>query len=308
MPRVILAPSLELANAYMAVAHIFKALPTITVEAEYGGHVIEGSIGTFAEHQASGPYAQNIAPAPCNNPRIPVINHSDVILVSHYDLDTAGGCLRAFSQFQSLFTEDTQEFWRLAAFIDSNGAHKLHAAACKPETKEALRAFWAWSKNTIPRLPWDRIIDITAEVVATGDALRAILQHSDPLMIQAGRELQRAEDDLNKSSLVQVASDGSVILRESSAFVNHLYNYDDNKIANAVVAYNHKSGAITISLESAIEGVSCRDIVQRLWGSEAGGKDVIAGSPRGKAMGGQDVHNAFQAVVEALKIQPARRR
>ena len=60
------------------------------------------------------------------------------------------------------------------------------------------------------------------------------------------------------------------------------------------MAFNQRTGAITVSLADPIEGVSCREIVQDLWGPDAGGHDGIAGSPRGVRMGFGDVSAALE--------------
>lgn len=296
--RVILAPSLELATSYLNVAHLFGASPVLTIEAEYGGTVVRGSRATFAEHQATGPFAEGAGPAPCNDSRVPQIGPGEVILVSHYDLDTAGACLRSAPEFADLFAADAQPFWTLAEYIDGNGAHRLDTADAPDWAKAALRGFWAWSRNNVPRFARDRIEDVTHAIMATGYALRAAVLRRDALMAHAGEEARLAEQSLNEASLMGVF-DAGVIARVSEQFVNHLYNYNGD-VARAVVARNTKTGAITVSLESPVKGVSCRNIVQQLWGPEAGGKDGIAGSPRGRRMTDEEFRDAIKATEQAL--------
>ena len=62
-------------------------------------------------------------------------------------------------------------------------------------------------------------------------------------------------------------------------------------------------GSVTVSLADPIEGVVCRDIVQSLWGMEAGGHAGIAGSPRGQEMSTADLDACVEAVVAALRDQ-----
>jgi hypothetical protein len=68
----------------------------------------------------------------------------------------------------------------------------------------------------------------------------------------------------------------------------------------AVVAHNKHVGTITVSLESPIPGVSCRDVVQKLWGELAGGHAGIAGSPRGQVMDEFDVDTAVLQLEAAI--------
>jgi hypothetical protein len=109
--------------------------PHLTVEAEYGAVVIEGSVFTAAHHQPVGsPYAGDhlVAggrPAPCNDAQIPTLDPSAgewTVGISHLDLDTIGGVLRALPEFADLFGSENGGFWNLAAFVDTNGAHKVH--------------------------------------------------------------------------------------------------------------------------------------------------------------------------------------
>jgi hypothetical protein len=67
-----------------------------------------------------------------------------------------------------------------------------------------------------------------------------------------------------------------------------------------IVAYNDSLGSITISLADPIKGVSCREVVQTLWGQQAGGHDGIAGSPRGQIMTELDFKNAINAFSQAV--------
>ena len=93
--HVLHAPTADLARSIV--------LPVLTVEAEYGSYVCEGRFYTAAHHQGEGPYAGRHLPghegtgrpAPCNDDGITMIGEEDVVVVSHIDLDTLGGCLRA---------------------------------------------------------------------------------------------------------------------------------------------------------------------------------------------------------------------
>ena len=85
-------------------------------------------------------------------------------------------------------------------------------------------------------------------------------------------------------------------------FVNHLYEAFTDKgmvVGRGIVSYN-PAGSITVSLADPVPGVSCRVLVQRLWGALAGGHDGIAGSPRGQVMMQSDVESAVQALEDAL--------
>jgi hypothetical protein len=74
-----------------------------------------------------------------------------------------------------------------------------------------------------------------------------------------------------------------------------------SKSARAIVAWNPEAGTVTVSLESSVSGVSCRDIVQALWGPLAGGHAGIAGSPRGMAMTDEQFTTCIWAVQAAFE-------
>ena len=84
--------------------------------------------------------------------------------------------------------------------------------------------------------------------------------------------------------------------------MNHLYVAPSGDVGRAIVAHNVYAGNITISLADPIPGVSCRDIVQGLWGPLAGGHAGIAGSPRGQVMSDEDVAAVVKALEAALSL------
>lgn len=311
MPRILLAPSLALAESLPT--------PEVTIEAEYGSVVVKGSRFTAAHHQREGQYSSSQSPSPCNNREIPVIPSSTEevgILISHLDLDTIGGCLRALGRwefnavgdgkiipdFKNLFENTT--FWSAAEFVDLNGPHKK--GSLPVETQERLAAFWAYSKS-MPRLPRDTVSDVTEVVQEAGRFLRRLLcgtEEEKAAAIQMGRDFLAQERALNEATYRFVASARGVMARvtdDPKAFLNALYTTPDgSKMCAAVVAHNRGTGAITLSLADPLPGVSCRDIAQALWGSEAGGHPGIAGSPRGKVMAEEDFTAAIEAMVAAI--------
>lgn len=300
---IILTPTLPLASTYTPT-------PVLTVEAEYGSTVVEGTTYTAAHHQPVGtPYAGRHLPgaeltgrpSPCNDPNIPALGPDDTILVSHVDLDTIGGCLRALPEFARLFLPARAGFWELAEWVDVRGAHKLPLIPNRLRPwVQFLRAFWAWSKANTPRYPRDVSTDITKDVMAAGTTLFRIFANDDELWA-AGLAMAAAEAALNERTFVS-ALQGVVFRRAAlqTEFVNHLYATPTGMVAYAVVSFNEATHAVTVSLADPIPGVSCRAIVQELWGPDAGGHDGIAGSPRGKVMLSSDAHDAVAALLKVL--------
>lgn len=278
MTRVIFAPTADIARTASA---------DITIEAEYGSYVWEGSLFTAAHHQASGPFAGRhqggTEPAPCNNPNIPFLTEG-TIGVSHMDLDTLGGICRAmgvpmFSGYES--------FWDLSEFVDVSGPHKLKNANASETDLERLYAFWAWSQaNRLPRAT--ELTDITSYVEGAIHALQRIM-NLDAEMIEAGRVFKANEQALNKESLVKVV--GTVAVRRSESFVNHLYTTVSGMECATVIALNTKFKSITLS--SADGQVDCCAVMQKVFGPDAGGHKGIAGSPRGVEFGEEDLEKVL---------------
>ena len=266
MIRVIFAPTADIARSASA---------DITIEAEYGSFIWEGTQFTAAHHQSEGPYAGRhqggSEPAPCNNPNIPVLDEG-TIGVSHMDLDTLGGIARAMGAPIFLGNES---FWDLSEFVDVSGPHKLKNANASEMDVGRLYAFWAWSQaNRLPRAT--ELTDITEYVINAIQALRRVVD-GDPEMIEAGRQFKANEQALNESSLVKVV--GTVAVRRAETFVNHLYTTVDGVECQTVVTLNTKFKSITLS--SSDGQVDCCAVMQKVFGPDAGGHKGIAGTPRG---------------------------
>jgi len=299
MTTIILAPSADLARKAIADDTV-----VVTVEAEYGAFVAEGTVYTAAHHQPAGsPFAGRHVggnrPSPCNDTSIPVVEDG-IVLVSHVDLDTFGGCLRALGRTE-LFRPEFQGFWDLAEFVDTRGPHKLGQSGAEMVDLSRLHAFWAWSKTDVPRFPRDSMSNVTVLVRSAGDALQRIFA-GDPEELAAGEALRASEEDLNIRTFVR--HDENVIVRRAKTpadFCNHLYVPPGGGPAKAVACWNLATGAVTVSLADPIPGVSCRGIVQALWGPEAGGHDGIAGSPRERRMSEDDLHSVVEVLNAAIR-------
>lgn len=290
MIRILLASSAALARETIATKNV-----ALTIEAEYGSFVAEGKLYTAAHHQPAGsPYAGThiggAMPSPCNDHNIPsagriVATGNAFILVSHIDLDTFGGCFRA-TGWDSLFVDAFQPFWDLAEFVDTRGAHKLPESGASDVDKARLYAFWAWSRTNSPRFPRDTIADVTSLVNSAAGAIASIL-HGDTARLAQGEQFRLDGEARNGRTFRSRI--GSVIIRVAGEFCNDLYIDPSGDVALAVASLNTKTGAMTISLADPIEGVSCRALMQKLYGPEAGGHDGIAGTPREKRYSEHDV-------------------
>lgn len=283
MTRIVISSNPENLRQYLS-----RFERTATVEAEYGDDIVKGSVVTLAHH---GIRSGN--PAPClepNHPRLAL----DVIGISHLDLDALGGVLALLCE-----KHDAPTFWALAAEIDVKGPHKLSQIEHLEFDERRLYAFWAYSKANRVMPPRDgSVLDVTNIVEEYRKALNFILM-GHPRYIEDGFRFKNEEAELNRSSWR--SSTGDVVHREWDGFVNHLYLDPFGNVNKAVVALNTKTKAITISLSDPINGVSAKDIVQSLWGPDAGGHSGIAGSPRGREMGMLDLDVALRATKNAIE-------
>jgi len=287
--QVLLAPSLDLARGIS---------PTVSVEAEYGAEVVEGSLYTAAHHVAK--YKE--CPAPCNNQEIPKVEEG-VILISHLDLDTIGGVWKAMG-IDPVDKADAG-FWRLAEFADLNGPHRLGDFIPDFEAhKEWLYSFWAWKEGKVagydglPRFPRDKVTDVTS-LVREAAEIFCYIQGGAPLFKEAGLADQKAQQEAKERTFVQLQ--GAVGVYVGDVFMNGFYDTPEG-MAKALVCFSTKFKSITISLERPIEGLSCRWQVQDLWGPEAGGHEGIAGSPRGKEMTLQDLVEAANRMDTQVRV------
>ncbi len=261
--------------------------PSATVEAEYGDVLVEGSVLTMAHH---GPRAGQ--PAPCSYAN-GCADAVELVGLSHVDLDSIGGCAAILAR-----KPEAPGFWAVAEFVDLNGPHKLGLSRASDEDLRRLNAFWAFSQTNRVFPPRDgSVSDVTDQVIMTIEAIERILA-DDAEMLSAGDEFRAAEDDLNRSSLLEVR--GDVIVRSADGFTNHLYTPIDGTSGLVVVALNTKFKSVTVSFADTPEGLSACEIVQSVWGELAGGHAGIAGSPRGEEMGTEDLEKCVVAVVEAL--------
>lgn len=302
--KVFWAPTKE--EAEQVKAHV-------SVEAEYGEHVIEGRVLTLAHHQREGAYSRKESRAPCCahaeiKERAEELDHiiSDgdelTFLISHLDLDTIGGLARvlhaATEEDRYDIFDGLEDFWALAESLDLNGAHRLgHGIdAVSPHIEKAMYAWMAWSQENREKPP-EKTKDVFREVNFAIGILNNILNGRDSarFFIEAGENFKLDQKKLDEESFIEKV-DG-VILRVGPTFTNHLY-----RDAEAVVAFNTINGSITISLAypEKYPEVSCRDIVQTIWGDEAGGHDGIAGSPRGRRMSMLSLVEVESMLIQAL--------
>jgi len=304
-------------NLSMLREEISKYVDTVTVEAESGKVCVEGSRATLAHH---GPRSGRRCPCLHGNSELEVLrreNRIDVVGISHVDLDTVGGVMSVFG-IKPEDTDFAREFWYVAGMVDTEGPHHIESFLYKTRNSTMLRkafhAYWAFSqseKGRIFPLRSGQPIDVREEIQDHFDVINSLLQKenlwaehrdfefeypeswskmSSMKLIQEGEVWAKAQADLDRESFKDDM--GSVVLRVSDKFVNHMYDsYESYDPYEGVVNFNPKEKKITISLGNPIGGVSCIEVAQKAWGEGAGGHDGIAGSPRGQEMTFEQAEN-----------------
>lgn len=285
---VILAPTAQLASDTLSLSNP----PVLTIGAEYGGFVVEGTAYTSAHNQPIGsPYVGRHVtpfgrPAPCNDPNIPKIQDDEVSLISHIDVDTLGGLMRATDKF-----EDNPTFWHYAEHIDTNGRHK---AKREHPCWVIYNGILAWIEENKPEIESKRNNDVTEFCYKAFDFIKEALTDGHQAT-RMGTAYIYLQEKLDESSFVEMRPCGLVIRRTQGERVNHLY-----RDGIAVITYDEKHKTIRISTADPIPNLSCRRIVQEWWGDRAGGYDQIAGSARGKIMTEEDLKEATERFIKEL--------
>lgn len=256
------------------------------VEAEFGSVEVMGSSNllTLNHHVRPG------RPCPCLYDNAGTYaGRIEAVGISHFDLDTLGGVLA----LQGRKPKDVA-FWRLAAWVDTHGPHRVKECPTYTEHDHIrLAAFWSWSQKNRLFAPRDGSCEEVSSFVDGAHAeIVAILNGQRD---EIGQDFLASEAELMDISFV--AERGPVVLRTGDTFTNHLYYGVDGQPVSYVVALNTKFKSITISKADASLPISCKDFVQELWGALAGGHDGIAGSPRGQEMTLEDAQKAFDALV-----------
>jgi len=271
--------------------NLTAANPDITIEAEFGGLVVEGRLLTLAHH---GERSHN--PPPSTRPN-GLVEGAETVGVSHIDLDTLGGILSVAGT-----KPVAPGFWTLAGFVDLNGAHKLGESKASDADLRRLHAYWAGAEALPVYAPRDGSVDDVTEGVSKLAALVALVLADDEATLVAGDAHKAAKEALNSASFVRL--EGGIILRQSGSFVNHLYVTPSGEVARAVVTRNPSedvpNGAITASLADPVEGVNVGTLLGEVFGPEAGGHAGIGGSPRGIALTFADAERFTARLAEAL--------
>ena len=278
--KVLLAPSVELASTIVADA---------TVEAEYGDTCVEGRVVTLAHHGT-----RSMNPAPCNWDVTPL--NSGVILVSHIDLDTVGGCLA----LMGLKPEDP-EFWAGAEYVDVNGPHHIHELSMEVQSK--LNAVYAWRAEMRQNQQQSRIVevtDVTETIYEWLSILNLVTGNPDEGWIAKGKQWSESITAQVESKLVDENETVRTFVTDGVFCSSSYYSPTLHVLCKATVVLNTRFNSITVGIADTT-AVSAKDFVQSIWGENAGGHRGIAGSPRGQQMTKEDLMYVCKKLQDTLQ-------
>jgi hypothetical protein len=274
-----------------------------TVEAEYGQIVVEGYT-TLAHH---GPRTGN--PAPCVTQVAAPLLHGAVVGLSHFDLDGLGGCMRLAGYKPQ--TKAEEAFWLLVAELDVRGYHQMKSilnafqlpADMEEKIKEWYHAFQAWSQKNRYFPPRDGSLTNCTTAIRAGIGAVVSILSDDSTLLSEGAVWLEAQRTLDQESIkkVIITCQGPLLVRQHAQSTNFLYNtHAYGGTGTLVLAHNLTSGVVTLSRESDAIPVDACEVMQSVFGPEAGGRAGIAGSPRGRKYTSREFSNIIFDVVKIL--------
>lgn len=257
-----------------------------TVEAEYGDVCVEGSWQTLAHHTE---YYREY-PAPCIRKDVrPLVD--GVILISHLDLDTLGGIMLLEG-----IDEMTDSFWESEALIDTRGV--LAEADLSDRDCFLMRAYWAWETN-LPDQKYlanhqNLILDVTDSVELRISFIQMMLKpyytnEEQDLLNQYYESFQKDLDSFLSTCVYEDEQLRVFISQKNQHFLSHVR---DNQLIETCITLNQQKGTLTLS---DISGhLDCKEIMQDVFGENAGGQFRVAGSPRDETMDIEDLNRLIQ--------------
>lgn len=281
--KILLAPTYELALK-------FDNNVEATVEAEYGDKCVNGKIYTLAHHGS-----RSANPAPCNTSVIPI--KKGTVLVSHIDLDTIGGCLALMGLKQV-----AKSFWQAVEYIDVNGAH--HIQDLSQENQDKLNAIYAWNASQNKKEKTLSIADVTKDILLYKSIFDIILNKDNPQnieFIKQGKEWAKNRTKEVEDRLL-FENEHIRVFQTDGIFCNaSYYSPKTNKIKDCTIALNTHFNAVTLAFEDGGKKFNAQEIVQQLWGNEAGGRAGIAGSPRNWDLDQNEINKEFNKLIKVMQ-------
>ena len=279
---VILSPTAQLATDTLSL----NPAPTLSVNAEYGAFVLEGTKYTSAHHQPIG--SQYVGrhldwrcgkPAPCNDTNIPVLSEDEVAIISKVDVSTVGGLMRASGKYSDLFSQHVS-FWDLVEETELCGVQLLDEDHPYYFCLRGILKHFEDMKETYPK---DRNSELSSHVETLSEYISKALQSKErgenfDLGVQAVQE----DLDLNLDTFVSMTPISLIIRKTKEEDCNHLCSDPDGIKGVGVISYNEKWKSIKVSVSDTLSDFSCISFLRDALDRESTGNKLNAVSPHGK--------------------------
>lgn len=271
--------------------------PEVTVEAEWGKYALEGSIYGLNHH---GDFSYN--PAPCNWKLSPI--EEGTIVCSHIDLDTIGGILAVMGE-----KPKDERFWKAAEYIDVNGPQHIYELPQKVQNQlNAIDAWENWKAKKREEEGYtpsqENVVNIKDVVLDWKEALDVVCNEKHPRheeFLQYGQDQEaKMREQVNCKLLLD---DGNIraFITDGVFCAGSYYSETFGMSEKATITYNTKHHSISLAFFDGGEQWSAKEIMQDLFGPEAGGHDGIAGSPRDWDMTLSDFVSVLKVMEEKVR-------
>ena len=191
-----------------------------------------------------------------------------------------------------------------AAYVDIHGPHKLEESSASEETRDRLCLFWEWSEeNPAPRPAGKEVLDVTEHFERAEKCLQStsdLLTVNQLLQAQSWRQEQHRQKMEYFIGAYQGVGVFLIPKGKPFRFCNTYYDVTEPRL-HIIVSFTEETGVITLSKESVIIPLNCCKVLQRVLGPLAGGREGIAGSPRGEKMGLLEVQEVLKVVHATLR-------
>lgn len=187
------------------------------------------------------------------------------------------------------------EFWRAAEFLDLNGPHNLFKV--EEEARKKYVAYQAYQANhRVPR--FTKVTDVTDIVLDHLDVIDKIIDKDEEL-IQDGIKWNEETKSKIEKCLFFENDNVRVFNSPDGVFCSAAYYSEkQGKVIPSTVTLDGKFKCVIVAMADGGKKISAKELVQELWGNEAGGHPGIAGSPRGQEMTEKDMLKLAKLVNE----------
>lgn len=261
--KILYIPSWDLAKT------VKKSGQTIhlTIECEYGKHVLEGSWATLAHHVQ----AYKHCPAPCVSILPADMPDNVVVAVSHLDWDVIGAIAGLIGK-----KKEDDAFWKAVETIDLKGPHHLISF---PETfRDRMNAYWCWAGKNAKIPSFEKgVQDITSIALEHVDAVHRIME-GDHHLLEAGKAWEKQLTKRVEKCLIKENEQFRVFITNDVKCTSHYYSPTLRSVVPFIIEYNTFTKRVRLSSYDNL--VDLVDIMVGFFGEGAGGKDGIACSPR----------------------------